>query len=163
MLQFRKRKCERSLYYLNNQIAITSRLLNSYRLYSEREKSTIEQLHNEQIRIENLVTQFKNNNEEYNKIKQASEEKVKSVLPNGKLLLKFATFSVIESLRSNPELYNFVIHDNSNNTTINYEPNYPSLVSEQHQQSFNDSYTALILEEAEKLYNKLTTQLTNKI
>jgi vancomycin permeability regulator SanA len=82
---------------LNNQIAITSRLLNSYRLYSEREKSTIEQLHNEQIRIENLVTQFKNNNEEYNKIKQASEEKVKRVLPNGKLLLKFATFSVIES------------------------------------------------------------------
>jgi hypothetical protein len=137
--------------------------LNSYRLYSEREKSTIEQLHNEQIRIENLVTQFKNNNEEYNKIKQASEEKVKRVLPNGKLLLKFATFSVIESLRSNPELYNFVIHDNSNNTTINYRPNYPSLVSEQHRQSFNDSYTALILEEAEKLYNKLTTQLTNKI
>jgi hypothetical protein len=66
-------------------------------------------------------------------------------------------------MRSNPELYNFVIHDNSNNTTINYRPNYPSLVSEQHRQSFNDSYTVLILEEAEKLYNKLTTQLTNKI
>ena len=30
------------------------------------------------------------------------------------------------------------------------------------QQSFNDSYTALILEEAEKLYNKLTTELTNR-
>jgi hypothetical protein len=32
----------------------------------------------------------------------------------------------------------------------------------QHQQSFNDSYTALILEEAEKLYNKLTTELTDR-
>ena len=31
------------------------------------------------------------------------------------------------------------------------------------QQSFNDSYTALILEEAEKLYNKLTTELTNSV
>ena len=31
------------------------------------------------------------------------------------------------------------------------------------QQSFNDTYTALILEEAEKLYNKLTTKLTNDI
>jgi hypothetical protein len=31
------------------------------------------------------------------------------------------------------------------------------------QQSFNDSYTALTLEEAEKLYNKLTTELTNRI
>jgi hypothetical protein len=33
---------------------------------------------------------------------------------------------------------------------------------EQHQQSFNDTYTALILEEAEKLYNNLTTELTNR-
>jgi hypothetical protein len=32
---------------------------------------------------------------------------------------------------------------------------------QQQQQSFNDSYTVLILEEAEKLYNKLTTELTN--
>ena len=30
-------------------------------------------------------------------------------------------------------------------------------------QSFNDIYTALILEEAEKLYNKLTTKLTNSV
>jgi hypothetical protein len=80
--------------------------------------------------------------------------------------LKFATFSVIESLRSNPELYNFVIHDNSNNTTISYGSNYHSLMlsGRQHQQqSFNDSYTALILEEAEKLYNKLITELTNRV
>ena len=66
-------------------------------------------------------------------------------------------------MRSNSGLYNFVIYDNSNNTTISYRPNYPSLVSEQRQQSFNDSYTALILEEAEKLYNKLTTELTNRV
>jgi hypothetical protein len=35
---------------------------------------------------------------------------------------------------------------------------------QQHQQqSFNDIYTTLLLEEAEKLYNKLITELTNKI
>jgi hypothetical protein len=92
---------------------------------------------------------------------------VKSVLTNGKLLLQCALASVIESLRRNSELYNFVIHDNSsNNTPINYGSNYPSLMSsgrqQQQQQSFNDSYTALILEEAEKLYNELTTELTNR-
>ena len=69
---------------------------------------------------------------------------------------------MIESLRSNPELCNFIIYDNSNNTAIPYIPNYPLLVSEQGQQSFNDNYTALILEESEKLYNKLITELTNK-
>ena len=34
---------------------------------------------------------------------------------------------------------------------------------EQQQQAFNDSYTALILEEAEKLYNMLMTELTNRV
>jgi hypothetical protein len=78
--------------------------------------------------------------------------------------LKFATLSVIESLRSNPELCNFVIYDNSNNnTTINYGSNYTSLMlpGQHQQQSFNDTYASLILKEAEKLYNELTTDLTN--
>jgi hypothetical protein len=34
---------------------------------------------------------------------------------------------------------------------------------QQQRQSFNDIYTALILEEAEKLYNKLMTELTNRV
>jgi hypothetical protein len=56
----------------------------------------------------------------------------------------------------NSKLYNFVIHDNSNNTPISYGSNYHSLMlsgrqQQQQQSSFNDSYTALILEEAEKL------------
>jgi hypothetical protein len=76
--------------------------------------------------------------------------------------------SIIESLRINPELYNFIIHDNSNNTTpISYGSNYPSLMLSgqlQHQeQSFNDTYTALILEESEKLYNQIITELTNGV
>jgi hypothetical protein len=79
---------------------------------------------------------------------------VKRVLTNGKYLLQFAVASVIESLRSNPELCNFMMDYNSNNTAaISYGSNYPSLMPEKQQQqrSFNDSYTALILEEAEKL------------
>jgi uncharacterized protein (DUF608 family) len=108
MLQFQKRIDERNLYQLNNQIASTTKLLSSLRISCERERREIENLYNEKARFEALVTQFKNNNKEYNKIKQAAEEKVKDVLTNGKLILKFATLSVIESLRSNPELYNFV-------------------------------------------------------
>jgi hypothetical protein len=151
---------------LNNQIATTTNLLNSFRISCIRERREIEHLHNEKAGIENLVTQFKNNNEEYLKIKQAAEENVKSVLIEGTMLLKFAIFSVIESLRSNPELYNFVIHNNSNNTPISYGSNcHSSMLSgrQQQQQAFNDSYTALILEEAEKLYNKLTTELISSV
>ena len=164
-LQFRKHTLERNLYQLNNQIASTTKLLTSYRISCIRKRREIENLCNEKARLEDIVIEFKSNNEEYlNKIKQAAYEEVRSVLNNSKLLLKFAALSVIESLRMNPELCNFVIHDNSNNTAISYGPNYPSLMSrEQHQQqSFNDCYTALILEEAEKLYNQLITEFTNK-
>ena len=92
---------------------------------------------------------------------------MKRVLIDSKLFLKTATLSVIESLRMNPELYNFIIYDNPNYTT-SYGSNYPSLMlseqqQQQQQQSFNDIYTALILEEAEKLYIKLTTEFTNRV
>ena len=91
MLQFQKRIDETNLYQLNNQIASTIRILNSFRMSCKRERKEIEKLYNEKIRLDALVRGFKSNNEEYNKIKQASEETVKSVLTNGKLLLKFAT------------------------------------------------------------------------
>jgi hypothetical protein len=166
ILGFRKHTLERNLYQLNNQIATTANLLNSFHMSCKRERIEIENLYNEMARIENLVTHFKNNNEEYLKIKQAAEEKVKDVLTNGKLILKFATLSVIESLRSHPELHNFISYSTSVETTYaTYGSNYPSLMSgrQQHQQSFNDSYTALIVEEAEKFYNKLTRELTNGV
>jgi hypothetical protein len=121
---------------------------------------------NEKASLAALVSKFKSNNEEYLKIKQTTEEKVKDALTNGNLILKFATLSVIESLGTNPELYNFISYSTSAETTsTTYGSNYLSLVSsgrQQHQQSFNDNYTALILEESEKLYNNLTTELTNR-
>jgi hypothetical protein len=134
MLQFQKRIDERNLYQLKNQIASTTKLLTSYRISCIRERREIENLHNEKTRLEAIVTQFKNNNEEYlNKIKQAAYEEVKSVLTDSRLLLKFATLSVIESLRSNPELYNFISYNISNNPT-SYSSNYPSLMSSERKQ-----------------------------
>jgi hypothetical protein len=67
---------------LNNQIASRRRLLNSFPISCVRERREIGNLYNVKARIENLVTHFKNNNEEYLKIKQAAEEKVKDVLTN---------------------------------------------------------------------------------
>jgi hypothetical protein len=163
-LEFNKQQSHIALSFFNNKIETQRKALTSYRISCLRERREIENLQNEKTRLEAIVTGFKSNNEEYlNKIKQAAEEKVKDVLTDGNILLKFASFSVIESVRSNPDLYNFVIHDNSNKTPIVYGSNYPSLMllRRQQQQSFNDSYTTLILEEAEKVYNKLITELTN--
>jgi hypothetical protein len=152
--------------YFNNQIETQRKALTSYRVSSIRERRQIENLNNEKARLEALVTQFKSNNEEYLKIKQTAEEKVKSVLIEGKILLKFATFSVIESLRTNPEEYNFVLYNIPNSNATSYSFNSLSLMlpgQQQQQQSFNDRYTALIIEEAEKLYNMFITKLTNTV
>jgi hypothetical protein len=162
-LEFNKQQSHKVMTYFNNQIETKSKALTSYHISCIRERREIENLYNEKTRLEDIVTGFKSNNEEYlDKIKHAAYEEVKRVLTDSKLPLKFATLSVIESLRRNPELYSFVIYDN---TTISYGSNYPSLMSrEQQQQSFNDSYTTtLILEEAEKLYNTLKTELTNSV
>jgi hypothetical protein len=116
-------------------------------------------------RLGSKYLEFKNNNEEYLKIKQAAEEIVKSVLTNSKLLLRFATASVIESLRRNSELYNdFLLY---NNSATSNESNYLSFIPGQQDQQFSDIgddiYTTVILEEAENLYKELTTKLTNEI
>ena len=137
MLQFQKRIDERNLYQLNNKIAATTKLLTSFRISCKRERREIEKLYNEKVRLEALVTGFKNNNEEYNQIKQSAEEKVKSILTNCKLLLQFALASIIESLRRNTELCNFVLYSTPVETASTiYGANYLSLLSSgrQHQQ-----------------------------
>ncbi len=134
-LEFDKQQSHRTMAYFNNQIETQRKALTSYRISCIRERREIENLYNEKARIENLVTQFKNNNEEYNIIKHAAHEEVKSVLTDSKLLLKFSTLSVIESLRTNPEEYNLVLYNIPNSNDTSYSFNYLLLMSgrQQHQ------------------------------
>jgi hypothetical protein len=169
-LEFNKQQSHIALSYFNNQIEMKSKALTSYGISCIRQRREIEKLYSEKAKLESIVTEFKNNNEEYlNKIKQTAEDKVKDILIDSKLLLKFATLSVVESLRSNSELCNFVLYSSTTVGTASttHGSNYLSLMSSggqhQQQQSFNDTYTALILEESEKLYNKLLTELTNSV
>jgi hypothetical protein len=174
-LEFKKQRSHIALSYFKSQIEKHSKALNSFHISCEREVRVIENLYNEKQRLESLVNDFKSDNEEYLKLKQAAHKEVKSVLTNSKILLRFATASVIESLRRNPELCNFVLSDISNNNDADrasYRSEYLSLMSPRQQQpqqgqSFSylndDICTAVILEEAEKLYNQLTTEFTNRV
>jgi hypothetical protein len=167
-LEFNKQQSHVALSYFNNQIEMKIKALTSYRLSCIRERREIEKLYNEKTGLEAIVTEFKSNNKEYlDKIKQAAYEEVKRVLTDSKLLLQFVLASVIESLRINPELCNFVLYSTGVGTASTAcGSNYLSLMSggqQQQQQSFNDTYTALILEEAEKLYNQLITEFTNRV
>jgi len=72
---------------LNNEISATRRLLNSFRISCDKERREIDNLYHKRAILEAIVTEFKNSNEEYVKIKLVVEEKVKGVLTNSKVLL----------------------------------------------------------------------------
>ena len=55
MMQFRKHMLERNLYQLNNQIASTTKLLNSLRVSCGRERREIGNLKNEKARLNALL------------------------------------------------------------------------------------------------------------
>jgi effector-binding domain-containing protein len=130
-LEYNKQQSHTVLSYFNNQIEMKSKALTSYRISCIRERREIENLYYERTKVDTLLTKFKSNNEEYlDRIKQAAEEKIKEVLTNGKFLLQFAVASVIESLRSNPELYNFISYSTSfEPAATTYGSKYLSLMS----------------------------------
>jgi predicted RNase H-like nuclease (RuvC/YqgF family) len=91
---------------LKSQIQNAKQMLNSYRLSCQKEVSKILQLHRQSMRLNALLRQFKNSNEDYHKIRYTAEQAVRS----GRQLLKLALLSLIESLRADPIKFNFLIH-----------------------------------------------------
>ena len=92
----------------------------------------------QKIRLQNFVKDFRDNNIEYNKVKQAIEGEVEYVLADRKRLLRMAIQSVIELLQKFHSFY-------YNQSTIQPE---------------NDEEPLLI--EAEGLYEKMLENITNK-
>jgi hypothetical protein len=118
----------------------------------------LENINSEASRIVTLVNRFKNNNEEYPKIENTVEEKVKSVLTDNKQILQFALASVIEAIRRNPDKYNSLIfNDTSASSTLISIPAQGSILS--HIEDYRD----MILEEAKRLYHSLLHHFTNSI
>jgi chromosome segregation ATPase len=173
-LESKKQQSNNELHNLNDEIASSKELLKSYTSSCERKRQESESLNNEISRLETLVTRFKSNNEEYLKIKSTVEDILKNVLTDDKVLLHKAIFSIIETLR------------NENNTTKNHlisflakkaitvshyrEYKYVSSRSissssgEQHKLAqYIEDYKDTILEEAEKLYNRMIKDITDTI
>ncbi len=173
-LESKIQQSENELYNLNDEIASAKELLKSYTSSCERKLQESEILNDEISRLEALVTRFKNNNEEYLRIERAVEEKVKNVLTDSKALLHKAIFSIIETLRNGnnitkDHLISFLAKEAiivSHYRDYNYEPftstsssSYAEHNLAQHIEDSKDT----VLEEAEKLYNHMTKDLTDTI
>jgi hypothetical protein len=131
-------------------------------------------LQSKKIALEDLVRRFENNNEEYLKINQTIKDKVSSILSDGKGLLGLALYSLMESIRNESVKYSSLIcyHNNSNNISLPGITHYPASYmyeEQQRQQSissqdyFTENYNTMLIQEAEKLYNKLVKEITNGI
>jgi hypothetical protein len=152
-----------------NQISTLRKTLDSCVLIYKQHAEKIAGLQAKRIALEELVRRFENNNEEYLKINQTVKDKVSSILSDGKGLLRLALYSLMESIRNEPVKYSSLICYNNNtdlyssSTTADYSSQYYGASYGQQHDYFMEAQIATLVHEAEKLYNKLVKDLTNRI
>ena len=106
---------------------------------SKNEKAKLEM---QKIKLQNLVKNFRDNNIEYNKLKQAIEGQIEYVLADRRRLVRTAVQSVIEILRADPQGFHTFYYNRSTRPENNEEP---------------------LLVEVEQLYEKMLGNMTNKV
>jgi hypothetical protein len=136
LLEFRKQKS----IDLGNQVGELTKVLEKY-------KKEIKNLQKEKIRLEILMS-----NGRYEKVRQIVEKGVNNSLSKRRDLLNLAVVSVLESIRQDPDKYNFL---------INSSKYYGGQYSTSH--LYIDTYRGLILDEAQKLFELMARDLTDGI
>ena len=116
------------------------------------------------MKLQGLVKHFENNNEEYTTIRKTAEGKVHSTLSDQKMVLKLALLSLTDSMKNDPDKYSHLIYNNNTSSTTRTQATgyYPASYGQQ-QQYPSQTYTDLLLEETEKLYNKLAKEVVDEI
>ena len=103
---------------LKSQIQNANQRLDSYHSSCQKEVKKTLELHRQNMELNNLLRQFKNNNEEYIKVQFVANQTVRSALSDSRQLLKFALLSILESLRSDPIKFNSLTHQMSSTKGI---------------------------------------------
>ena len=171
LIEYTIANSNRKLHSIESQIITSSQILDSNNIAREQLKKEIDCLRNEKMGLRKMVRQYKRNNEEYLKIKKTIEQEVNRFLLEGKELLSFALYSLMESMRRDPDKYSSIIYYSSASSTTSYgdafykrsdvygqqnEP-YPS------SDSFFDAYKITLLNDTEKLYKALVRERINNI
>lgn len=173
-LEFRKSKGYRILRNLDDQITVAKRMLESLRISCYNEAVKIDDLQWDRIRLRRLVKRFKDNDEEYLRIKKTVQDKVSSILLDGKGLMRLAFYSLMESMRKRPEKYSSLIYyDNSTNNSssswysdqyyASYSTNRKYPYERNSYDPFFEALKSILLEDAHKLYEQLLKEQVNSI
>jgi chromosome segregation ATPase len=133
---------------LSDKISTMRNTSEQYEASCKERRLEIEKLNKDYARMEALVNDYQSINEEYLKIIKTVEEKVLGVLSNGKMLLRYALLSITESARNDPERYRQI---------------YYNMPSQLPLQDYNtDATVSIMVDEAEKLYDKVVNDCIHK-
>jgi hypothetical protein len=145
---------------LTDQISYLHKICEDCQSSFKKEIGRMDSLYHKKMKLEALVKQFENNNQEYVKIRKTVEEKVLTTLSDRKGLLRLALLCLTQSMRNEPERYNSLIHYSSYSTS---RPHYDaSYVYGQQKDRSREDYMAMLVQEADKLYDKLLKDLADE-
>jgi hypothetical protein len=170
-LELRKSKEYRTLQNIQDQISVANRMLKSLSVSCQEVEAKVDKLQWKIIRLKRVVKLFKDNDEEYLKIKKTVQDKVSSILLDSKGLMRLAFYSLMESMRKNPEKYSSLIYYGNNNSSGWYNSQYTAsyYTSKKYQKqlnsydSFFEALKTILLEDADKLYEQLLKEQVNSI
>ena len=153
---------------LNNQITEQSNTAEHYRASCRQEQLKLQGLRQERTKAEAIVKNFQDTNEQHIKIRKIVEENVHDTLSRSKVLLKYASLSLVESLKQDPDKFCSLIYNDTYSPTSStwdnlsqyhavfdthgQNPQYPS------PDHYSVSCIDMLNEQAEKVFNKLTTE-----
>src|SRR5207247_5866316 len=123
-LELEKQNSTRICQELSDNITSSLKREDYVRSCCQIEISRMDRLYKKQRSLEGFVQFFEGNNETYLTIKKTVEEKVHSTLSDGKMLLKLAILSLVESIRKDPDRYRSLFYPDVTFSTTNFSGQY---------------------------------------
>jgi archaellum component FlaC len=158
--------------FLTNQISFMSNRRDELKSECENEIARLQDLRHQVINLEAVIHQFKNDdNGEYTKVVKAVKEEVQKNLSSIKPLLDLAIFSVVHSMRDNPDKYSSLVYSNNPRLPSTRDSNYKymsSVLRQQQEQSQYKDYSIKdceteILEQAKEFYILMVDRLVCEV
>ena len=167
--EFKKLETDKTLNDLHDQKDSLEKMLGWLETSCQEEEDSLDELERKKFGLKQLVKQFKENDAEYLMIKRTVHNKVSNLLLDGKGILKVALNSLMESMRADPQKYRDLINYNGSSSAVNTAWQYTRYNHIRGQQpfasfdNFYEEYESTIINDAEKLYNKLVKEWTEQI
>jgi hypothetical protein len=145
---------------LNSQITDTNKFLDITTSECRLKTSMLQMLREQAAKMGAFVNNYKNNDQEYTKLKKSIEDIIRDTLSEKKRFIELATFSVIESMRTNPDKYSSLVYHNNNGNPgkDNSHRSIQMLPPPPYDNHIIEHYKSMLFEESEKLYNDLVDQ-----